>query len=114
MSLGGTLRDRMRTLLRIRTERGLPPQTPKPGIGAKICRDDVRMTLQAGVSSGLWQWLLNQGWREITHRPDRRRYLDVPPSYVTRLIDCVPEQRGLVMAKAIEAAHFRSPQSGDR
>jgi hypothetical protein len=38
----------------------------------------VRLTVQAGPSDDLWIWLLDAGWRVVTHRPDRRRYRDIP------------------------------------
>jgi hypothetical protein len=51
------------------------------------------MTIQAGFSDELWRWLLEQGWREVTHRPDRRHYRAVPASCVTELIDAPAEER---------------------
>jgi hypothetical protein len=38
--------------------------------------DDGVMTMQAGMTEALWRWLVKEGWREITFRPDRRRYRD--------------------------------------
>ncbi len=107
MDLVGPVRDRVRTLLNIRVERGLRSAGLKPGIGARICCDDVRMTVQAGMSDSLWRWLTKLGWREITFRPDRRRYRDIPTAYVTRLIDSTPEERERVLAAAIANAAYR-------
>lgn len=107
MDLVGPVRDRVRTLLNIRVERGLRSAGLKPGIGARICSDDVRMTVQAGMSDSLWRWLTKLGWREITFRPDRRRYRDIPTAYVTRLIDSTPEERERVLAAAIANAAYR-------
>jgi hypothetical protein len=101
------VRDRVRTLLKIRVERGLRSAGLKPGIGARICCEDLRMTVQAGMSDALWNWLAKQGWREITFRPDRRRYRDVPTAYVTRLIDSYTEERERVLAAAIANAAYR-------
>ncbi|HQR75347.1 MAG TPA: hypothetical protein PLR35_02865 [Burkholderiaceae bacterium] len=103
----GPVRDRVRTLLNIRVERGLRSAGLKPGIGARICCDDVRMTVQAGMSDSLWRWLTKLGWREITFRPDRRRYRDIPTAYVTRLVDSTPEERERVLAAAIANAAYR-------
>lgn len=83
----------------------------KPSLGARICRDDVRMTIQAGMSDSLWRWLVNNGWREITFRPDRRRYRDVPAAYVTRLIDSTPDERERVLKAAVANAVQRSTAS---
>lgn len=107
MDLVGPVRDRVRTLLNIRVERGLRSAGLKPGIGARICCDDVRMTVQAGMSDSLWRWLTKLGWREITFRPDRRRYRDIPTAYVTRLVDSTPEERERVLAAAIANAAYR-------
>jgi hypothetical protein len=107
VDLVGPVRDRVRTLLRIRVERGLPAASAKPGIGSRICCEDVRMTVQAGMSDGLWRWLVKQGWREITFRPDRRSYREVPTAYVTRLIDANPDERERVLAAAIVNASAR-------
>ncbi len=107
MDLVRPVRDRVRTLLKIRVERGLRSAGLKPGIGARICCEDLRMTVQAGMSDALWNWLAKQGWREITFRPDRRRYRDVPTAYVTRLIDSYTEERERVLAAAIANAAYR-------
>lgn len=91
----------------------MPSVVAKPAIGSRIFRDDLRMTVQAGMSDGLWRWLVSQGWREITFRPDRRRYRDIPSGYVTQLIDCASEQRARVLEAAIANAVLR-PALGHR
>jgi hypothetical protein len=80
---------------------------PKPTIGAHIALGDVRMTVQAGFSDELWHWLTQQGWRELTHRPDRRHYRAVPASCVMELIDASSEQRPLVLVSAMARASLR-------
>ena len=107
MNLVGPVRDRVRTLLNIRVERDVPGVGTKPAIGSRIFRDDLRMSVQAGMTDGLWRWLVSQGWREITFRPDRRRYRDIPSAYVTQLIDCASEQRERVLHAAIANAVLR-------
>lgn len=106
--LTGALRDRLRTMLNIRKRRSPPRRGPKPGVGAKIFKDDVRMAVQAGLSHETWRWLQDQGWREIQFRPDRRRYRDVPTAWVTRLIDCAPEERAGVLDAAVARAVNRA------
>lgn len=98
----------MRTLLKIRVSRGLASAGQKPPLGARICCDDVRMAVQAGLSDDLWRWLVSNGWREITFRPDRRRYRDVPAAYVTRLIDAAPDERERVLKAAVANAAVRT------
>jgi hypothetical protein len=104
------VRDQVRTLLNIRRERGLPPATPT--LGAKLTCGDFRLTVQAGMSQSLWHWLVQQGWREVIFRPDRRRYRDLPAAYVTRLIDSSSTQeRERVLAAAVANATYRPTMS---
>jgi hypothetical protein len=111
--LTDAVRDRLRTILKIRRPRSLPRRGPKPGVGAKIFKDNVRMTVQAGMSHELWRWLQEQGWREVQFRPDRRRYRDVPSAWVTRLIDSAPDERAAVLeaaiAQAVDRSELRAP-----
>jgi hypothetical protein len=101
------LRNRVRGFLHVRKERAAPRRGAKPTIGAHIVCDDVRMTIQAGLSDDLWRWLLDQGWREPAYRPDRRSYREIPSTWVTRLIDSSPETRAQVLAAALAKASHR-------
>ncbi|MCX8005814.1 MAG: hypothetical protein N2688_12815 [Burkholderiaceae bacterium] len=105
--IASKLRDRLRTMLNIRKPRKLPRRGPKPSIGARICCDDLRMTVQAGMSNELWNWLQARGWREIPYKPDRRRYREISTEWARQLIDCPPEQREEVLSQAIEHAVAR-------
>jgi hypothetical protein len=107
VKLVGPVLDRVRTLFNIRVSRGVPLVGHKPGIGARIYRDDLRMSVQAGMTDSLWHWLVRQGWREVTYRPDRRRYRDLPAAYVTQLVDAAAEQRERVLDAAIANATLR-------
>jgi len=108
-----SLRNRIRGFLHFRTERARPRRGPTPVIGAHIALEDLRITVQAGFSDELWHWLLEQGWRELTYRPDRRHYRVVPASCVTELIDATAEERPLVLAAAVARASFRPIIIGD-
>lgn len=103
------IRNRVRTLLRIRKQRQLPPAGPKPSVGSRIVANDFRMTVQAGMSDALWLWLLNRGWREVTYRPERRRYNDIGGAWVTRLYEARDEERGRVLLAAKQAACASEP-----
>ncbi len=96
--------DGIRTLLNVRKERARGPRGSKPRLGAKICLGEIRISVQSGLTDDMWSWLQEQGWREITHRPDRRRYRDVPPSKVTKLFDAPAGERLAVMKAAMNAA----------
>jgi hypothetical protein len=107
-----SLRARLRALLGepIPTPRQLPRRSRKPRIGAHAVHVGLglRLVVQAGMSDELWQWLMDQGWRVAVHRPDRRVYLDIPASWVTRLVDADPGHRKRLLAEAIESAQPRS------
>jgi hypothetical protein len=107
--------DRVRSLGREQCPRRLPRRSTKPRIGARIVQVEsgVRLTVQAGLSDELWIWLLDQGWRVVTHLPERRRYRDISWSRVTRLIDCDPAYRERLLAEAIWDAESR-PTVGNR
>jgi len=104
LPLPQTASDRLRTLLKIRKPRSIPKRGPRPNIGARIFHDDVRMSVYAGLTPDLWRWLQQIGWREVTFRPDRRRYCDVPTDCVTKLYECIPEQREEVLKWCVARA----------
>jgi hypothetical protein len=107
-SFAAAVRDRLRTLLNIRKDRGAQRRGPRPSIGSRIYRDDVRMTVQAGMTVELWGWLQTQGWREVLFKGDRRKYSEIPTDWAMQLIDCPPERREQVLAQAIENAVART------
>jgi hypothetical protein len=61
------------------------------------------------MSDDLWQWLSSLGWREVTFRPDRRRYRDVPHAWTKVLFEARPEQRDRVLLKVTAVARARTP-----
>ena len=71
------------------------------------------MIVPAGMSDELWQWLLDQGWREETYRPDRRIYRQVPVSCATRLIDATQDDRLSLLEDAMARAEVRACYRGD-
>ncbi len=108
------VRDQVRTLLKIRCERAVPAESSKPSFGAKLFCGDIRMTVRSGMSDALWRWLLNQGWREVVVRLDRRQYKDIPSAYVTRLIDSeTNEERKRVLTAAVANAQYRPRMTRD-
>ena len=107
-----SLRDRIRGILNVRCERALPRRGPKPTIGAHIAQGNLRMSVQAGMSEDLWNWLLEQGWRELRYRPEHRRYRDVPAICVRQLIDAPAAVRQQALNAAAGRASHR-PILGD-
>lgn len=108
------LRSLVRTLFRIRRKRSLPAAGAKPGVGARIACGEYRIIVQAGMTDSLWKWLAQQGWREVTYRPDRRRYLDIPHAFVTELIDAGPDEYAPVLEAAKAEATYRPRIRGRR
>jgi hypothetical protein len=102
----------LRGLLRIRDERAFPRRGRKPAIGAYVVWGELRMTIQAGITDELWEWLMVQGWRELRYAPDRRHYLVIPPHYVTELIDAPEEEWSNALSVAASHASLR-PILGD-
>jgi hypothetical protein len=110
MSALNNLKDRLRAMLGNSRARQLPRRGGKPRIGSHVVHVEsgVRLIVQAGMSDELWIWLMDHGWRVVNYRPDRRRYRDIPSSYVTLLIDSHPSARNALMAEAIENAKSRT------
>lgn len=101
--------DSFRTLFNVRVARRRPRRGPKPKAGAKIYVHDVRMAVRSGLGDELWEWLQDLGFRETTHRPDRRRYRELPPSLATRLYDAPPQEWRPLLKQAIKESPKRSP-----
>jgi hypothetical protein len=110
MGVIAAFRARMRLLLAQQVRRGIPRRSAKPRIGAYAIHVEqgLRLTVQAGTSDELWQWLMDQGWRVERYRPDRREYRDIPASYLTELIDADSAHREQLMAEAIANAQPRA------
>ena len=108
MTPGLLLRCKLRSLMGIRRPRAMPRRGPRPHIGAGIVCGDVRMIVPAGMSDGLWEWLMGQGWREVTYRPDRRIYRQVPASCAARLVDASEDERLILLDEAMDRAEVRA------
>lgn len=79
-------------------------EAAKPAIGATVCCAGLRMTVQAGLSEDLWQWLVKLGWRELKPRENRLHFKPLPTSLVTRLFDCPADDRERILLAAIRQA----------
>jgi hypothetical protein len=108
MSPGLLLKCKVRNLVGIRKARALPRRGRKPPIGVGIVCADVRMIVPAGMSDELWEWLMDQGWREVTYRPDHRIYRQVPISLATQLVDADKELRMSLLDRAMAQAELRT------
>lgn len=108
MSPALLLRHKVRGLLGIRQVRAVPRRGRKPPIGVGIVCGDVRMIVPAGMSDELWNWLMDQGWREVTYRPDHRVYRHIPACCVAELIDATEDKRARLLEDALARAEFRT------
>jgi hypothetical protein len=106
------LRDWLRSLLRIRSERRLQRAGAKPAIGTSIIQGDLRMKVPAGMNEELWRWMMDQGWRESRHLPDRRRYRDVPAAWAHRLVDAPWDAKARALEAAVRHAASRPSLGG--
>lgn len=89
--------------------------TTKPAIGATIRCSGMRMTVQAGLSDELWQWLVSQGWRELAAGENRLQLKPLPTALVTKLFDAQPEERERALANAIRQVTRRpAPKTVER
>jgi hypothetical protein len=103
-----SLLDSVRRLMGVRRERLVPPPGPKPRLGARIFKDDVRITVQAGLTDATWAWLVERGWREESFRNSRRHYREVPPSRVAELFDALDaDERQQLLELALDEAVAR-------
>jgi hypothetical protein len=80
----------------------------RPRIGATIYCADLRMSVQAGMSSQLWRWLVERGWRELEDPARRHRLRALPASTVTALFDAPQERWEDLLAAAMRQA-IRKP-----
>lgn len=101
------LSDSIRTLLNIRQERQRLPAGLRPCVGAKIAMGGIRMTVEPGMSDELWYFLVQAGFREVTYRPDRRRYREVPRAQVMDLYKAPPERWRELLRKSLREAVAR-------
>ncbi len=104
------LRKRVVQLFSGPIQRKLPKRSQKPRIGTYVVQvqQSVRLVMPAGMSDELWKWLMDHGWRVVTHRPERRVYLDIPASWVRRLMDANDYEREWLLVEAIKSAQPRS------
>ena len=88
-------------LLGRRSEQQRARAASRPAVGATLCCAGLRMTVQAGMSDDLWQWLVRLGWRELQPRENRLQFRPLPTSLVTHLFDGPPADRDRVLLAAI-------------
>ena len=111
------LKDTLRTLMRVRVERELPPPGAKPPIGSSIVRDRLRIRLKHPINSEQWEWFVLQGWRTIDMRTNRRHYTCVPEKILGKLLEAGAPERDVLhreLIKFIAARHQPRRENGAR
>jgi len=101
--------SKVRNAFGIRKHRRLQPRGPQPAVGCHIIKGDLRMEVQEGMSSDLWGWLLNLGWRKAMYKYDRRRYDDIPAEWVRELYRAAATERDRTLSSGTAAARGRGP-----
>jgi hypothetical protein len=106
------LTEKLRTALGIQRRwrrRSLPRPGALPLPGTAVVSGDLRLFVHPGMSDSLWRWLSSLGWREVSFRPDRRKYCDLPYIWVKMLYDARPDLRDHVLTDATAAARKKTP-----
>ena len=87
------IKDKFRTLLKIRVKREMPTMGTKPRMGSKVTLGNLRMFVTSTPPDELWYFFSLQGWREARHPRDRRKYLDMPRASFDLLARCNSSER---------------------
>ena len=80
------------------------PAGPRPRMGATLCSAGLRMSVQAGLTEEMWQWLAALGWRELRSGENRLHYRALSTLLVNRLYDVGPDDRQKILLLAIREA----------
>lgn len=108
------IKDKLRTLLKIRVKRETPSMGTKPRSGGKIALGSIRMFVTSTPPDELWYFFSLQGWREANYPRDRRKYVDLPRSSFDLLARCSSSEREVLYRRLVTAAsrsHAGAPSS---
>jgi hypothetical protein len=108
------LRDRIRTLLNIRVKRRNAVMGTKPRLNSKITVGGMRMLVTSTPVDDLWHFFSLQGWREITNRRDRRRYVNLPRVSFGMLAHCSGSEREIRYRQILDAASHDPTRAGSQ
>ena len=98
------IKDKFRTLLKIRVKRETPTMGSKPRMGGKITLGGLRMYVTSTPPDELWYFFSLQGWREVSHLRDRRKYVDLPRASFDLLARCTSSERELRYRQLVASA----------
>lgn len=86
----------------------------RPSVGATIYCADLRMSVQVGLSSALWRWLVERGWRELQDPSLRVKLRALPSSAVSALYEADPSTWEGLLAGAIRQVMGKAAAQGAR
>ena len=107
MRLFRKLKDYIRTVMGVRTQRQLLPVQGKPSLGGSIVKDRFRIRLKHPIDDDMWRWLCDMGWRAMPVNNNRRKYTIVSEKAFERLVKADPTQRGALLASMTEGRRAR-------
>ena len=94
-------KNSLRTMLKIRADRELPPAGARPQVGSNIVLDRLRIRLKYPITDEQWKWFTDRGWRTVDMRTDRRRYTCVPDKGVVKLLAAEGLEREVLHKKLL-------------
>jgi hypothetical protein len=98
------MKDFLRTLFRIRTQRRSYPITTAPKVGSEIICRGIKMTVSRPIAPELWDWLLLSGWRAVPVRDDRRAAVSLPEDTLRRLEAANAAEREVMLGEMLQRA----------
>lgn len=104
MSLSRFLASPLTYFSPVRREAAKLPRRRMPTMGTTLCCNQFRLTVPAGLSRDLWQWLSAQGWYELGAGENRYKFRALPSNVVAALVDASPDDREKLLALAMRRA----------
>ncbi len=104
MSLSRFLASPLTYFTPVRREAAKAPRRRVPTMGTTLCCNQFRLTVPAGMSRDLWQWLSGQGWYELAAGENRYKFRALPSNVVAALVDASPDDREKLLALAMRRA----------
>ncbi len=105
------IKNEIRSLLKIRQERVIPPPSGMPQFGSTIVWDKLKIQLRMTIDGEQWDWLTLKGWRVQDMRKNRRNYFKVPSKAVERLLLASQEEREDVYQRIVNYDYDKSRPS---
>lgn len=99
----------IRSIFRIRIQRGLAAPGPLPQVGSSIVLDNLKIKLKHPINIEQWHWFSKLGWRTVNMRVNRRKYIGVPDHVLEQLLDADKSSRDALYRRLV-IMHEKSEQ----